>query len=96
MEKNEIKAKLIELLGNLFPKSEVNGDILEYVDLIDDLGMDSITFISIVIEVETTFDIIVPDEMLLIENFRNIDAILSIVESQLSVLLTEEVRDVKA
>lgn len=73
------------MLNNLFPDSGVNLDVLEYVDLINDLGMDSLAFISIVIEVEETFDIAVPDEMLLIENFRNVDCILAIVESAMNV-----------
>ncbi len=82
MEKSEIKDKLIDMLNNLFLNSGVDPDILEYVDLIDDLGMDSMNFISIVIEVESTFDITVPDEMLLMENFRNIDEIIEIIEKE--------------
>lgn len=85
MVNSEIRAKVIEMLNNLFPDSGVNLDVLEYVDLINDLGMDSLAFISIVIEVEETFDIAVPDEMLLIENFRNVDCILAIVESAMNV-----------
>lgn len=84
MEKSEIKAKVIDMLNNLFPDSGVDTDILEFVDLIDDLGMDSMIFISIVIEVESTFDITVPDEMLLMENFRNVDEIIKIVENEIN------------
>lgn len=72
------------MLNNLFSNSGVNTDILEYVDLVGDLGMDSMTFISIVIEIEATFDIIVPDAMLLMENFRNVDGILDIVENAMN------------
>ena len=72
------------MLNNLFPDSGVDTDILEFVDLIDDLGMDSMIFISIVIEVESTFDITVPDEMLLMENFRNVDEIIKIVENEIN------------
>ena len=85
MEHDEIKVKVIEMLNNLFPNSGIDFDVLEYTDLIDDLGMDSITFISIVIEVESTFDIIVPDEMLLMENFKNVDRILEVIELSTSV-----------
>ena len=53
-------------------------------DLIDDLGMDSITFISIVVEIESQFDIEISDDMLLLENFKCVDDIVSIVESALS------------
>ena len=84
MEKGNIKAKVIEMINNLFPNSGIDPDILEYVDLIDDLGMDSVSFISIVIEVESIFEIIVPDDMLLMENFRNVDGILAVVESAMN------------
>ena len=59
-------------------------DVLEYVDLIEEWGMDSITFISIVVEIEAHFDIEVPDDMLLLENFKCVDDIVSIVENELS------------
>ena len=73
------------MLNNLFPNSGVDSDILEYVDLIDDLGMDSVIFISMVVEIESIFEIIVPDDMLLMENFRNVDGILAVIESAMNV-----------
>lgn len=85
MERNEIKQKIIYLLTTLIPTIEADADIFEYVDLIDDLGMDSITFISIVVEIESMFEITVPDDMLLIENFRNVDGIIQIIEDAKSV-----------
>lgn len=80
MDKNEIKQELLNMLLKLFPNVGISADILEYVDLIDDLGMDSITFISIVVEVEKVFRISVSDDMLLMENFRNTEKIMSIIE----------------
>ncbi len=81
MEQMDIKQRLIEMLANVFPDVGIDKDVLGYVDLIDDLGMDSITFISVVVEIESVFGIIVPDDMLMIENFRNVDAIIRIVEA---------------
>lgn len=81
MNSDEIKNKLIDMIQNLFSDSGVDKDILPYVDLIDDLGMDSITFISIVVEVEELFGITVPDDMLLMENFKDIDGIIQIIEN---------------
>lgn len=80
MDKNEIKSKLVDMLAVLFSDNGVDKDVLEYADLIDDLGMDSITFISIIVEIEDAFEIIVPDDMLLMENFRNLDLIIQIIE----------------
>ena len=79
-----IKREVIALISDLFKDNGVDTDIIEYVDLVDDLGMDSLTFISIVVEVEACFDIEVPDNMLLLENFKCVDDIVSIVESELS------------
>ena len=81
MNSDEIKNKLIDMIQTLFPDSGVDKDILPYVDLIDDLGMDSIIFISIVVEVEDLFGITVPDDMLLMENFKDIDGIIQIIEN---------------
>lgn len=80
MDKNEIKSKLVDMLAELFPDSGVNKDVLKYADLMEDLGMDSITFITIIVEIEDVFEISVPDDLLLMENFRNVDSIIQIVE----------------
>ncbi len=80
MNRNEIKLKLLNILTSLFSTTGFDADILEYADLIDDFGMDSITFISIVIDIESVFEITVPDHMLFLENFRNVDGIIEIIE----------------
>ncbi len=78
------------MLAMLFPDSGVDKDVLEYTDLMDDLGMDSITFISIVVEIEDVFEITVPDDLLLMENFRNVDSIIQIVEDAKNTILKNE------
>ena len=80
MEKRKIKEKVLEILSHLFQTSGVDTDVLEYVDLIDDLGMDSVNFISLIVELEVEFDIQIPDEWLLIDKFRECSSILSAVE----------------
>lgn len=90
MDKDEIKLKLIDMLAAMFPDSGVDKDVLEYTDLMDDLGMDSITFISIVVEIEDVFEITVPDDLLLMENFRNVDSIIQIVEDAKNTILKNE------
>lgn len=79
-----IKYEVIELIYELFKDRGFGIDILEYVDLIDDMGMDSITFISIVVEIEAHFGIELPDDMLLLENFKCVDDIVSAIEHELS------------
>ena len=80
MTTDTIRKEVIELISELFKDKGFDVDIIEYINLIDDLGMDSITFISIIVEIETYFDIAVSDDMLLLENFKCIDDIVSIVE----------------
>lgn len=80
MEKSEIKVKILEILSNLFQNTGIDTDVLEFVDLIDDLGMDSVNFISLIVELEAEFDIQIPDEWLLMDKFRECSLILSAVE----------------
>ena len=84
MTTEAIKQGVIELISKLFEDKGFDTDIIEYVDLIDDLGMDSITFISIVVEVEAYFDIEVPDDMLLMNNFKKVDNIVNIIVNELN------------
>lgn len=62
MTTDEIKTEVINLISELFKDKGFDTDIIEYADLVDDMGMDSITFISIVVEIEAKFNIEVPDE----------------------------------
>ena len=74
MDKSNIQNILADLIYDLFAVRKIDKDIIPYVDLIDDLGMDSITFISIII----------PDEKLLLEEFRTFDNVLNIVSELLN------------
>lgn len=80
MEKSEIKVKVLEILGHLFQNSGVDEDVFEYMDLIDDLGMDSVNFISLIIELEANFHIQIPDGWLLMDKFRESSLIIFAVE----------------
>ena len=57
MTTETIKQEVIELISDLFKDKGFNIDIIEHVDLVNDLGMDSLIFISIVMEIEAHFDI---------------------------------------
>lgn len=83
MTTETIKQEVIELISELFKDKGFDIDIIEYVDLIDDLGMDSITFISIVVEIEAYFNITVSDDMLLVDNFKKVDDIVNIIVKEL-------------
>lgn len=89
MTTEAIKQEVIELISKIFKGIGFDIDILEYIDLIEDMGMDSITFISIVVEVEAHFNIEVPDDMLLFENFKCVNDIVSVIENELTKKLEE-------
>lgn len=80
MKSSKTTARVIQILNRLFQSSGFDTDLLVYSDLIDDLGMDSVNFVSLIIEIENEFDIQIPDDWLLMENFRDCSLISSIVE----------------
>ena len=79
MNREEIKERLIELCGEIFRDEGIDFGLIKYVDFYNDLGMDSISFISMIVEIEACFDITIPDDMLLMENFRNVTDVVHIV-----------------
>lgn len=91
---DEIKEKVIKLCNEVFEDSDIDADMIEYVDFSDDLGMDSIKFISLIVEIESRLNIIIPDDYLLIDYFNNIDNIMQIVMSEIN--KTGDVKNYKA
>lgn len=83
MEKSEVKKELIDLIIEVFKNQEFDANIIEYTDLLEDLGMDSLSFISLVIEIESHFKITIPDETLLLDNFKFVDDIVVIVNQEI-------------
>lgn len=78
-----IKKKIVELISELFKSKGFDTEIIEYINLINDLGMDSITFITLIVDIESSFDITIPDDLLRMENFQKIDDVVRIVVDQL-------------
>ena len=87
MEK--LKYEVIQLVGKLFIERGYSPEIIEYANFIDDLGMDSITFITMVVELERVFKIIIPDEILSMEYFKNVDDIVDVINQYHSNLCEE-------
>ena len=76
----KIKQDIIQIIYNLFNDRGFLDDISDYTDLVEDLGMDSMTFVSVIIEIESKFNIIFSDDMLQIENFKTIEKIVALVQ----------------
>ncbi len=77
----KITEKLIGIMTKLFAEAGVATDVIEYVDLIDDLGMDSVNFVSLIIELEEEFDVQIPDEWLRMDTFRTYTQIYTAIEA---------------
>lgn len=79
MNNDNIRKNVIDCVSKLFKEKGFDIDGIEYMDLVEDLGMDSLTFISTTIEIENEFDIEIPSELLLLDNFKSVDEIVEIV-----------------
>ena len=85
MTTETIKQEITELIFKLFKDRGLDINVTEHADLLDQLEMDSITFISIVVEIESYFNIEIPDDMLLPESFNSVDNIVSLIENELKI-----------
>ena len=80
INKNEITKKLDEVLISIIL---YDNDPVYQKALLED--MDSLLFIQLVVEIESSFNIGVPDEKLLLENFKEKEQIVDIIFEQLLV-----------
>lgn len=83
MENSILKEKIIETLNKLFPNMEVDADVFEHVSLIDDLGIDSISFVKLVIALEMEFNFKFDDDKLLISEFPTVQSLFEYVDKKI-------------
>ncbi len=83
MTTEKIKLELLNLITVLFQNRGFDIGVIEEIDFIDDLGMDSITFISMVIEIEAHFGIEIPADYLLMERLKNVNQVINVIEEAL-------------
>ena len=85
--KNEIIERLIPILNSSIEDLEID-DSRSDIDLLE-LGMDSITFVNIIVSIEEEFKCEIPDENLLLREMNTVnkitDAIASVLEKTGSV-----------
>ncbi|MBQ8310100.1 MAG: acyl carrier protein [Clostridia bacterium] len=68
--------KLLEILNHLHP----DVDFAEVEDLYDEGVLDSLDMVRLVTEIGQAFDISIPAEELIPENFQNVDTIWALIE----------------
>ena len=73
----QIQEKILEIINQNPELDEIKPDQID-LDL-SNIGMDSITFIRIVVELEETFNIEIPDEFLLIPEMNTVEKMMNIV-----------------
>lgn len=80
MNKDFLEKNIKEIIIDKLNLQELDDEIIENMDLYLDAAMDSLTFISIIIEIENAFDIEIPDNLLIMDKFKNFKKICDIVE----------------
>ena len=68
--------KLLEILASLHP----DVDFENTEDLIDDGILDSLDIVTLVTEINSEFDVTIPAEEIVPENFNSADAIMAMIE----------------
>ena len=68
--------QLLEILSGLHP----DVDFLTTTDLIDDGILDSLDIVTLVTEIHAEFDVTIPAEEIVPENFNSAEALMSLIE----------------
>ena len=75
-------SKIVEIIQSNLENMLISQN--QYNDDLTTLGMDSITFIHIIVELEETFDCEIPDSKLLISEMNTINKIAVVLEEAIS------------
>ena len=68
--------KLLEILNSLHPEV----DFANTSDLVDDGVLDSLDIVTLITEIHETFDVTVPAEEIIPENFNSVEDIMALIE----------------
>jgi acyl carrier protein len=68
--------QLLAILNDLHP--DVDFTVAE--DLIDDGILDSLDIVTLVTEIHSEFDVTIPAEEIVLENFNSLEAIMALIE----------------
>lgn len=82
MEKNEIKDKLLEIIGEELPDVEVD-KVDTSASLADDYGVDSVSLIKMIVDAEAAFDVKFDDRELALNKYENFDDVIDTIEKKL-------------
>ena len=74
--KDHAMEKLIEILTSLHP----DVDFATTSDLVDDGILDSLDIVTLVTEIDAEFDVTIPAEEIVPENFNSAEALMALIE----------------
>ena len=80
MDKNSIVEKVVEIIET-HSKEEIKKDNIMELSFSDGI-VDSLEFVSIIIDIELEFDIEFDDDMLLISNYENVGQLVDYIHSK--------------
>lgn len=82
MEKNEIKDKLLEIIGEELPDVEAD-KVDTSASLADDYGVDSVSLIKMIVDAEAAFDVKFDDRELALNKYESFDDVIDTIEKKL-------------
>lgn len=68
--------QLLQILSGLYP----DVDFSETTDLVDDGILDSLDIVTLVTEIHAEFDVTIPAEEIVPENFNSVEALWALIE----------------
>ena len=85
MNISEVNSEVTNIVYDFFSDLGFEIDQIDTLDLIQDMGMDSITFVSLIVEIEAKFNIAFPDDYLFLEHFSSVEKIISMLINTLKI-----------
>ncbi len=74
--------KLKQIIGEVMENEKIAGRINENSDLVDDIGMDSLTIINFILRVEDEFEVEIDFDEFDVENLRSLNVFAGYIESK--------------
>lgn len=82
MEKREIKDKLLEIIEDEMPDLET-GSLDTSAAFVDEYGVDSVSLIKVIVDVEDAFAVKFDDRELALNKYENFDDVIEVIEEKL-------------
>lgn len=76
-----MRDRLIKIIKELV-EDDIDFNITSDIDLIDDVGFDSITIIQLIVSIETEFNIELEDYELMMQNIRKLNYLVELLEKK--------------